>query len=95
VRDLRVRSVQVAHPVAFDRWSTELTVEIGWPRLNLTGHVDGTGRSDVVQRVRSSRKSPSEGANDYIRLWGYKYLWWSALAGAWHPWDLVSMLGEC
>jgi hypothetical protein len=46
------------------------------------------------RRVRSSRKSPSEGTNGYILLWGYKYLWWPALAGAWHPWDLVSMLWE-
>jgi hypothetical protein len=55
VCDLRVRFVQVARSVVFDRWSTESTVEIGWPRLNLRGHVDGIGRPDTVQHVRSVR----------------------------------------
>jgi hypothetical protein len=95
VCELRVRSVSLARPVAFDHWSTESTIEIGWPRLNPRGHVDGAGRPDTVQHVRSPRNLPSKGANGYIRLWGYKYLWWLALAGAWHPWDLVSILWEC
>jgi hypothetical protein len=38
---------------SFDRWNAVSTVEIGRPRLNLEGHVDGAGRSDAVERVRS------------------------------------------
>jgi hypothetical protein len=52
---LRVLSVSLARPVAFDRWSAESTVEIGWPRLNPRGHVEGAGQPDAVQRVRSVR----------------------------------------
>jgi hypothetical protein len=52
------------------------TVEIGRPRLNLDGHVDGAGRSDVVERVRlvstgaSDRpeKRPVKGYNGSICL---------------------------
>jgi hypothetical protein len=55
VCELRVWSVSLARPVAFDRWSAESTIEIGRPRLDLRGHVDGAGRPDMVQRVRSVR----------------------------------------
>jgi hypothetical protein len=38
---------------SFDRWNAVSTIEIGRSRLNLEGHVDGAGRSDTVERVRS------------------------------------------
>jgi hypothetical protein len=59
VCELRVRSMSLARPVVFDYWSVESTVEIGWPRLNPRGHVDGTGRPNTVQRVRSVRPARS------------------------------------
>jgi hypothetical protein len=55
-----------------DRWSTESTIEIEWPRLNPGGHMDGTGRPDAVQRVRSSQNLPSEGVTALFRVGAYK-----------------------
>jgi hypothetical protein len=43
VCELRVRSVSLARPVAFDRWNAESTIEIERSRLNPRGHVDGHG----------------------------------------------------
>jgi hypothetical protein len=58
-----------------------------------------TWRQAVCQtlgcHVCRSRFSAQWWHNGYIHLWGYKYKWWPALAVAWHPWDLVSMLWEC
>jgi hypothetical protein len=48
-----------------DRWRFERS------QLNLGEHVDGAGRSDAVERVRSSRKTPSEGVQ---RLYSFGML---------------------
>jgi hypothetical protein len=47
------------------------------------------------QQVQSVRRKHSEQGNGYFSPWGYERSVWLALAHAWHPWDLVSMLGEC
>jgi hypothetical protein len=43
----------------FDCWNAESTIEIGRLVLNMEGHVDGIGRSDAMQHVRSVRPACS------------------------------------
>jgi hypothetical protein len=97
----RVRSNSETRPVDLLTIGVQVTVGIARTMLNAGRHVDDCEEPDAVQRVRSvwparpvDAKNAQWRGNGHISSWGYKYLWWLALAGSWAHYSLGGLRGS-